>query len=133
MKIAISIPAGMTDKEIAFSLSVSPYARIESSNPPRSASALVSNILRPMTAWRRIRRNGGLATGQTRCAAASFRPWQPVHQRAIPEADGRSRRRLFDEPFGQRLGQCRDGELLLVVEDRAHRAQNVPDPRPSKS
>ena len=28
------------------------------------------------------------------------------------------RRRLFDEPFGQRLGQCRDGELLLVVEDR---------------
>ena len=55
------------------------------------------------------------------------------HQRAIPEADGRSRRRLFDEPFGQRLGQCRDGELLLVVEDRAHRAQNVPDPRRGKS
>ena len=27
------------------------------------------------------------------------------------------------EPFGQRLGQCSDGELLLVVEDRAHRTQ----------
>jgi transposase InsO family protein len=31
------------------------------------------------------------------------------------EAGGRSRRRLFDEPFGQRLGQCRDEEFLLVV------------------
>jgi hypothetical protein len=36
---------------------------------------------------------------------------------------------MFDEPFGQRLGQCSDGELLLVVEDRAHTAQNVPDSR----
>ncbi|MGY4364315.1 transposase InsO family protein [Bradyrhizobium sp. LB1.3] len=26
----------------------------------------------------------------------------------------------------QRLGQCGDGELLLVAEDRAHRAQNLP-------
>ena len=29
---------------------------------------------------------------------------------------------LLDEPLGQRLGQCRDGELLLIAEDRAHRA-----------
>jgi len=60
---------------------------------------------------------------------ALLRPWQPVHQRAVSESNGRSRRRLFDEPFGQRLGQCCDGELLLVAEDRAHRTQNVPDPR----
>src|SRR6267154_5740120 len=38
----------------------------------------------------------------------------------------RSRRRLFDQPFRQRLGQCGDGELLLVVEDRANSAQGVP-------
>ena len=42
--------------------------------------------------------------------------------RAVPEADGRSRRRLLDEPFGQRLGQCSDGKLLLVIEDRAFSA-----------
>jgi putative transposase len=29
--------------------------------------------------------------------------------------------RLFDEPIWQRVGQRRDGELLLVAEDRAHR------------
>ena len=27
---------------------------------------------------------------------------QPIHQRAVPEADGRSRRHLLDEPLGQR-------------------------------
>ena len=37
------------------------------------------------------------------------------------------RRRLFDEPVGQRLGQRRDGELLLVAQDRANGAQNVSD------
>ena len=33
----------------------------------------------------------------------------------------RQRRRLFDEPIRQRVGQRCDGELLLVAEDRAHR------------
>jgi putative transposase len=33
------------------------------------------------------------------------------------QRDTRARHRLFDEPIGQRLGQRRDGELLLVVED----------------
>src|SRR5207244_10547273 len=100
----------------------------------RAASFSVSLLaLNASIARHRCPGDGDLATGQTRRAAASFRPWQPVYQRAIPEADGRSRRRLFDEPFGQRLGQCRDGELLLVVEDRAHRTQNVPDPRRGES
>lgn len=27
---------------------------------------------------------------------------------------------MFDEQFGQRVGQCRDRELLLVAENRAH-------------
>ena len=49
----------------------------------------------------------------------------PVQQRAVPAADGRPRCRLFDEPLGQRLGQCGDGELLLVAEDRAHSGQDV--------
>ena len=43
------------------------------------------------------------------------------------------RRRLFDEPFGQRLGQRRDGELLLVAQDRANSAQNVSDAGRGKS
>jgi putative transposase len=50
---------------------------------------------------------------------------QPVHQRAVPEADGRSRRRLLDEPFGQCLGQRGDGELLLLAEDGAHGPQDL--------
>src|SRR2546421_12480329 len=54
---------------------------------------------------------------------------QPVHQRAVPALDGRSWRRLFDEPFGPRLGQCGDGELLLLAEDRANGAQNLSDAR----
>ena len=71
-----------------------------------------------MAIWRR---------GKPRCAAASLRSRQPVHQRAVPAADGRQRRRLFDEPIRQRVGQRRDGELLLVAEDRAHQQQNVQD------
>jgi peptidoglycan/LPS O-acetylase OafA/YrhL len=40
---------------------------------------------------------------------------------------GRSRHHLLNASFGQRLGQCGDGELLLVTEDRALGAQNVSD------
>ena len=43
------------------------------------------------------------------------------------------RRRLFDEPIRQRLGQRRDGELLLVAQDRANSAQNLSDARRGKS
>ena len=69
--------------------------------------------------------DGNLATRQARCTAASFRSRQPIHQRAVPEADGRSRYHLLDEPLRQCLGQCGDGELLLVTEDRAHSAQDL--------
>jgi len=41
--------------------------------------------------------------------------------------DGRSWRSLLDEPVRQRLGQRGDGELLLVIEDRADYAQNLPN------
>ena len=57
----------------------------------------------------------------------------PVYQRAVPEADVRSRRCLLDEPFGQRLGQCGDGELLLLAQDRADSTQDISDARPSQS
>lgn len=50
----------------------------------------------------------------------------PIYQRAVPAADDRQRRHLLDEPVGQRLGQCRDGELLLLAQDRTDRAENVP-------
>jgi transposase InsO family protein len=36
---------------------------------------------------------------------------------------------LFDEPVWQRLGQRRDGKLLLVVEDRANCSSNLPNKR----
>jgi hypothetical protein len=49
----------------------------------------------------------------------------PVHQRALPAANGRSRRHLFHEPFGQLLGQCGHGELLLFGEDRTDGAQSI--------
>src|SRR6202051_2601108 len=44
------------------------------------------------------------AEREARCAAASLRSRQPIQQRTVPAADGRSRRRLLDEPFRQRLG-----------------------------
>ena len=40
---------------------------------------------------------------------------QSVHQRAVPAPDGRSRHPLQHEPCWQRLGQCGDGELLLLL------------------
>src|ERR1700678_1384466 len=43
--------------------------------------------------------------------------------------DGRSRRHLLDEPFGERLGQRSDGELLLLAEDRTHSSQDLSDER----
>jgi hypothetical protein len=33
---------------------------------------------------------------------------QPIHQGAVPVADGRSWRHLLDEPIRQRLRQCGD-------------------------
>ena len=38
-------------------------------------------------------------------------------ERAVPAPDGRSWHHLLDEPIGERLGQCRDGELLLFAKD----------------
>jgi len=35
-----------------------------------------------------------------------------VSARTVPAVDARQRRRLIDEPPGQRLAQCSDGELL---------------------
>ena len=70
--------------------------------------------------------HGDLAPGQARRSAASLRPRQPIHQRAVPAADGRQRGHLLDEPVGQRLGQRGDGELLFLAEDRARRPQNLP-------
>jgi putative transposase len=86
-----------------------------------------------MTTRHRRPGDGDLAARQTRCAVASLRSRQPVHQRTVPAVDGRQRRHLLDEPIGQRLGQRSNGELLLVAEDRAHRPQNLPDARPSQS
>ena len=58
--------------------------------------------------------NGDLAARAPGCVVASLRPGQPIHERAVPAADGRQWRRLFDEPF-------RHGKLLLVAENRTER------------
>jgi len=55
-----------------------------------------------------------------------------IYQRAVPAPDGRQRRQLLDEPVGERLGQCCDGELLLLAEDREDRSQNLSDAGPSQ-
>jgi transposase InsO family protein len=57
----------------------------------------------------------------------NLRSCQPIQQRAVPAVDGRSQRRLLNEPVRQRLGQRGDGKLLLVVENRTDWAQNVPN------
>jgi len=46
-------------------------------------------------------------------------------QRTVPAPDGRQRHRLQHEPIRQCLGQRGDGELLLVAEDRANRAEKL--------
>ncbi len=97
-----------------------------------ACSRLVDECGNDSAARYRCPGDGDLAAGQARRAVASLRPRQPIYQRAVPEADGRPRRHLLDEPLRQRLGQCGDGELLLVTEDRAHRTQDVSDTRPSQ-
>ena len=77
--------------------------------------------------------DGRLATRQAQRAIAPLRSRQPVHQRAVPTADGRQRHRLQHEPIRQRLGQRGDGELLLVAEDRACRPQNISDEKRGQS
>jgi transposase InsO family protein len=42
-----------------------------------------------------------------------------------PATDDRQWHRLQHERLRQRLGQCGNGELLLVAEDRTHRAKNL--------
>lgn len=66
--------------------------------------------------------DGDLAQGQTQVAFAPLGSGQPVHQRAVPAADGGPRHHLFDEPVSQLPGQCGDGELLLLAGNRAHGA-----------
>lgn len=60
--------------------------------------------------------DGDLAAGQASRPTTPLVPRQPVNQRAVPAADGRPWRHLFDEPLGQLLGQCGDGKLLLLAE-----------------
>src|SRR5947207_2105831 len=59
--------------------------------------------------------HGDLAPRQARQPAAPPRPGQPVQLRAVPAPDGRSWHHLLNEPVGQRLGQCGNGELLLLA------------------
>jgi hypothetical protein len=59
----------------------------------------------------------------------SERKQAQVAIRIVPAIDGRPRHRLFDEPLRQRLGQCRDGELLLVAQNRTNSVQDLSNTR----
>ncbi len=74
--------------------------------------------------------DGDLAARPAGCPAESFRPGEPIQQRTVPEAHGGSRRMMQHEPVGQRLGQRRDGKLLLIAENRAHGTQGLSDQGP---
>jgi hypothetical protein len=52
-----------------------------------------------------------------------------IWRRAVPALDGRPWHCLLYEPVGQRLGQCGDGKLLLVAQDRTNGTKSVPNPR----
>ena len=99
----------------------------------RRAVGLVDQCRNDVATRDRCPGDGDLAAGQARRAAPSLRSRQPIHQQAVPEADVRDKGSLLlDEPLRQHLGQCGNGELLLLAEDRAHRAQDVWDARRSQ-
>ncbi len=51
----------------------------------------------------------------------------PVHQRALPGTAQGTGHHLQHEPCRRGLGQLSDGELLQLVEDRAHGPEGVPN------
>jgi putative transposase len=69
--------------------------------------------------------DGGLAARQGHAPASSLGPGLAIHKRAVSAASGRQRHHLLDEPGRERLGQFRDGELLLVAEDRTDQPQGL--------
>jgi Arm DNA-binding domain len=69
----------------------------ETAAPIGRLGVLTVEQARDRAARHRCSGDGNLAAGKTRCAAAPLRPRQPVHQRAVPAADYRSRRRLLDQ------------------------------------
>ena len=52
---------------------------------------------------------------------------------SVHEQNGRNFAMTRLVPLGQRLGQCGDGELLLVAQDRTDSTQNVPNLRRGQS
>lgn len=58
-----------------------------------------------------------LASRKTRCAPASFRSGKPIYERAVPAPHGRPRHHLLDAPLWKCLGQRRNGELVLIIEN----------------
>ncbi len=93
-----------------------------------------SNVLKARSRRRKLLSYTGLrevhtAARQTGCLAASLRPGQPIHIRAVQAANARKRRYLFHEQVRQCVGQCRNGELLRFTEDRMNSAQNLSNTR----
>ena len=95
--------------------------------PARSfcVSRLVDECRDDSAARHRCPGDGDLATRQARCTAASLGSRQPIHQRAVPEADGWSRRHLLDEPLGQRIERLMRLQALKA-RPRRHKQSTEP-------
>ena len=90
--------------------------RARSLLPPRRR--LVDAVRDDQPARDRRAAHGGLAPRAGRDRAPSLGSGQPVHQRSLPAPAAGPRRHLQHESLRQRLGQLRDGELLLDAQDR---------------
>lgn len=67
--------------------------------------------------------HGDLEERQARQPNAPFGPGEPIYEQAVPAADGRPRHHLLDEP----AGQCGNGELLLLAQDRLNGTHGLQD------
>lgn len=72
-------------------------------------AAVIDLFSRRVVGWSM---SAAMTARQAGCAVTSHRPGQPVHQRAVPDPDGRLRHHMLYELFRRCLGQCVDGELL---------------------
>ena len=71
--------------------------------------------------------DGRLAPREAAGAAASLRPGQPVHERALPGPAQSPGYPVQHEPRRRGVGQLGNGELLQLHEDRTNRTQGLPN------
>jgi hypothetical protein len=89
---------------------------------PETLSADLSSLVLDVAQWG-VRDPATLAFLDSPSAPTLKDAQSLLRELGALDADGRSLRRLLDEPVRQCLGQCGDKELFLLAEDRANSAQ----------